>query len=280
MGEQMEISPNAGGTEADGFGIDSPRAEGPTHFLERDWGLDIAKPAALWLARPAAAPAMRTLAGRAANTIVLIDPQTFSRDCIAQCLSLACDELDVLSFASAKECHAAGVDQRCAAVILFNIHQQRVSDPDVEHDFSAIERLFPSAASVLLADVDGIDLITAALSRGARGYIVTSTKLSVVVEAIRLVRAGGIFIPASSFTAASGPQSASSDAADDRAVDFSPRQLVVLKQLRKGRSNKLIARELAMSESAVKAHVRNIMKKLGAANRTEVVCLTQGQLRP
>ena len=55
---------------------------------------------------------------------------------------------------------------------------------------------------------------------------------------------------------------------------FSPRQLSVARALRKGTPNKIIAYELNMCESTVKVHVRNIMKKLKAKNRTEIAYLT------
>jgi DNA-binding NarL/FixJ family response regulator len=54
----------------------------------------------------------------------------------------------------------------------------------------------------------------------------------------------------------------------------------VLEALRKGKANKAIAFELSIHESTVKVHVRNIMKKLGARNRTEVVYLAQAQIPP
>ena len=57
-------------------------------------------------------------------------------------------------------------------------------------------------------------------------------------------------------------------------IQFSPRQLQVLKGLRQGKQNKIIAYELGMCESTVKVHIRHIMKKLNARNRTQVVLLT------
>ena len=56
---------------------------------------------------------------------------------------------------------------------------------------------------------------------------------------------------------------------------FTPRQVAVLNQLRQGKANKIIAYELAMSESIVKVHVRNIMKKMSASNRTEAAYRAQ-----
>ena len=56
------------------------------------------------------------------------------------------------------------------------------------------------------------------------------------------------------------------------AEPFTPRQMAVLRHVKLGKANKTIARELDMSESTVKIHLRNIMKKMKAANRTEVAC--------
>jgi DNA-binding NarL/FixJ family response regulator len=57
-------------------------------------------------------------------------------------------------------------------------------------------------------------------------------------------------------------------------IAFSPRQLQVLERLRQGKQNKIIAYELGMCESTVKVHIRHIMRKLNARNRTQVVLLT------
>ena len=59
---------------------------------------------------------------------------------------------------------------------------------------------------------------------------------------------------------------------------FTRRQVAVIDALRKGKANKIIAYELNMCESTVKVHVRNIMKKLNAKNRTEVAYLASGLL--
>lgn len=210
--------------------------------------------------------------GAARNTIVFIDPQTFSRDCITQSLLLwYTDVVEVMSFASASAAAMSGITADAVVLILVNIHHQRITDVKVEQDLTILDELFSGTPFALLADSDNIDQILAALARSVRGYILTSAPLSVAVEAIRLVCAGGTFIPASCLTGSA----TFAAGLGKRIAGYTPRQVAVLRQLRKGRPNKIIAHELEMSESTVKAHVRNIMKKLGATNRTEVVSLTQ-----
>ena len=106
------------------------------------------------------------------------------------------------------------------------------------------------------------------LEQGVRGYIPVSLPLEVAIEAIRLVEAGGVFVPASSLMAPS----------EGLHGHFTGRQAAVVEALCQGKANKRIAHELNMCESTVKVHVRNIMKKLHAKNRTEVALMANGLL--
>ena len=144
---------------------------------------------------------------------------------------------------------------------------------------------------IILTAHEEIDVVLEAFRLGVRGYIATSLGLSVALEAIRLVAAGGAFIPAASLSAlmerqphSPAPQVANSDQAEDEAMrvtdELTPRQLAVLGCLREGKANKLIAHELGMCESTVKVHVRNILKKLGATNRTQAAYFTYSRTSP
>ena len=125
-----------------------------------------------------------------------------------------------------------------------------------------------------MADGEGIDHVTRLLNLGARGYIPTSMSFAIAVQALHLVHAGGVFVPANSVL--SCRQRADEPRLTPLAAPgaFTARQVAVIEGLRKGKANKIIAYELKMRESTVKVHVRNIMKKLNAKNRTEVAYLT------
>jgi DNA-binding NarL/FixJ family response regulator len=109
--------------------------------------------------------------------------------------------------------------------------------------------------------------ITAAIELGARGFIPASLGLNAVVAAIRLASHGGVFIPTSSILQLRDRVAPEAAAGDDGG--FTARQKAVAEALRRGKPNKLIAYELNMCESTVKVHIRRIMKKLEARNRTE-----------
>ncbi len=124
----------------------------------------------------------------------------------------------------------------------------------------------------VLADTENRSAIEMAFERGSRGFIPLSTSIELMVEAIKLLVAGGAYCPISFLT--------STPAAEEPASvvqhgDLTPRENAVLEELREGRSNKVIADRLGVSEGTVKAHAHNIMKKLKVSNRTQVALHAQ-----
>ncbi len=107
------------------------------------------------------------------------------------------------------------------------------------------------------------------LKIGIHGFIPTSVSTGVAVQALRLVCAGGTFVPMSCLCSLSD----SAHKASEGPGFLTGRQLQVVEAIRQGKPNKIIAYELNMCESTVKVHVRAIMKKLKARNRTEVAYL-------
>jgi DNA-binding NarL/FixJ family response regulator len=130
--------------------------------------------------------------------------------------------------------------------------------------------------TIVLSDAEDIGHVVDALDRGVSGYIPTNLSLDVVVEAMRLVRAGGVFVPASCLSTV---QEANARPAARTALGalLTSRQEAVVEAVRQGKANKTIAYELRLQESTVKVHIRNIMKKLKARNRTEVAYIV-GQM--
>ena len=126
---------------------------------------------------------------------------------------------------------------------------------------------------VVLSDKDDPDLIVEVLEKGVRGYIPTNLPLSVAIQAMQLVQSGGVFVPANSLIAARRKPHETMGNSLGNGI-FTARQAAVVEALRRGKANKIIAYELNMKESTVKVHVRNIMKKLHATNRTQVAYIT------
>jgi DNA-binding NarL/FixJ family response regulator len=95
----------------------------------------------------------------------------------------------------------------------------------------------------------------------------------VVGSVLSLILAGGSYVPPTAFLASDTADAAESTAAapgvNGGHLPLTERQQAVLRCLHMGKSNKMIARELDMRESTVKVHVRSILRKLGALNRTQ-----------
>jgi DNA-binding NarL/FixJ family response regulator len=139
----------------------------------------------------------------------------------------------------------------------------------------------PGTIIVVVGDHESSSRVRQLMGKGIRGYIPTSLPLRATIEALNLIQAGGTFAPADSLL---DPVSEGDDRApaarSNTAMMFTAKQTAVIEAIRRGKANKVIAYELNMCESTVKVHVRNIMKKLQAKNRTQVALLTQHMARP
>jgi DNA-binding NarL/FixJ family response regulator len=212
----------------------------------------------------------------AARTIVVIEKRALVRECLTHSIRAAGH--NVLSFSSVESWLKAPDDGLASLVVLCT----GSSPNDAGECGELLMQLCQSSRqvpSILLSDAEDPDRIVDALDQGARGYIPTSVSLDVAIEAMRLVRAGGVFVPANSFVAArrSTERPVSRQIGNTR---LTARQAAVVEALRRGKANKVIAYELNMRESTVKVHVRNIMKKFNARNRTEVAFKANAQQDP
>jgi DNA-binding NarL/FixJ family response regulator len=200
--------------------------------------------------------------------IAIIEPRQLVRECLRNCLAEAIPDHDVVTFASIDEWERGKVGHRDGDLVVLYYDPRDATRGNAQREAALRSRIGPNTSLVLLCDSEDPGEIVERLNEGARGYIPTNVSLKVAIEAMRLVRAGGVFVPASCLLQRRA-STEEANAADPRS-QFTPRQTAVLEQLQKGKANKIIAFELNMKESTVKVHVRNIMRKVGATNRTEV----------
>lgn len=204
------------------------------------------------------------------DCLLIIDSRALDRECLAQSLIAQDLSLDVVALGSIDEWWTEKDFHRLPRAILVSLGKRKIADSSVADDITRLVTKFQSVPIVVLADSDELTEIVTVLDYGARGYIPTSVGIAVCVQAIRLAIAGGVFVPASSVLATK--HLIGSDRQEDQRLAglFSPREAEVVRALRQGKQNKIIACELTLRESTVKVHIRNIMKKLKATNRTEV----------
>jgi DNA-binding NarL/FixJ family response regulator len=212
--------------------------------------------------------------GAGAGPVVLVHRRALDRECLAGGLQAYNPKLDILAVASLDQLGDMPGEAQ-PAVILLVLGDRKVTEASTEAELQDCGSRFSGIPVVLVADADGPAEILAALDGGAQGYVPTSASARVLAEAIALALSGGSFVPASSIFGLKDAMRAKQDATAPSGV-FTNRQASVAKALRQGKANKIIAYELNMCESTVKVHVRHIMKKLGATNRTEVAYKLSG----
>ena len=135
-------------------------------------------------------------------------------------------------------------------------------------------RAATGATLVVMSADDSSETILAAIQAGAAGYIPKTLESARMLDALRVVMAGGVYLPPKLLAAPrqlppQGPAAPGARAPAD--LGLSPRQGEVLRMLIEGKPNKLISRELEMSESTVKTHLAAIFRKLDANSRTQAV---------
>lgn len=157
------------------------------------------------------------------------------------------------------------------AIACFRAHRPDVTLMDVRLQGSngtdaviAIRKEFPQARIIMLTTSDSDGEIHRALRAGASAYLLKSTPKNELVAVIRSVHEGRRHVP---------PEVAARLAEHLGDDDLTPRELEVLRLIRDGHRNKEIAGELAISETTVNFHIKNLVDKLGANDRTHAVTI-------
>jgi DNA-binding NarL/FixJ family response regulator len=157
------------------------------------------------------------------------------------------------------------------ALVLFQKHRPDVTLMDIRMPkvdgiaaISSIREQFPQARIIVLTTSAGDVQAVRAFKAGAVGYLLKNLLRRELVETIRLVHKGQKRIPPEV------AQQIAEHAADD---SITSRELDVLRGVANGNSNKIIADDLNISEHTVKNHVKNILSKLNASDRTHAVMI-------
>jgi len=205
-------------------------------------------------------------------SMALIDTKTLTRQSIRDVLTEAFTESALVAVSTCEELLEMDEERigKLNLVVVY-IRNEGLTTPWVQSALELLRVRLPEASTVVLADRNDVAEVNRALAHGVRGYIPTSVEWEVAVAALRLVSAGGTFVPSDALRSRSAkpddqPEGERQGRSDG--LDLTPRELSVIDLLREGKPNKLIAAQLNMQENTVKVHVRNILKKLNAVNRT------------
>lgn len=201
--------------------------------------------------------------------VLLIDPRVLDRECLARSLETQNPSLDIFAVGSSEEWHKIAEGRQPEAVLLI-VGSRKITEQGICNEIHDLAEEFEEQPVIVIADTDDLGQILKALEAGAKGYIPSNVGVDVAAEAILLARAGGVFVPASGVLAMRDVINSNSSRVVGLGNLFTAREAEVAEALRRGKANKIIPYELQLCESTVKVHIRNIMKKLNATNRTEV----------
>ncbi len=196
--------------------------------------------------------------------VLIVERNAFLRDCLLKSMaSYSLGRIDACS--SLSELAQAQADQRATLVVLSVIS---LTEEEADAEMARLTDLDPSMRSMVLAKADDLNDALAALGLGANGYISMGAGFEIFVQALRFVAAGGTYVPPECLLAAKKAPEPSFEHTSVGGI--TSREMEVIQAIRQGKANKVIAYELNISEGTVKVHLRQIMKKLHATNRTDV----------
>lgn len=158
-----------------------------------------------------------------------------------------------------------------SAIMLFRAHRPDVTLMDIKlprmsgiESLTAIRAEFRQARIIVLTSAAGDVQAMRAFKAGAVGFLLKDTLRSELVNAIRLIHSGGKKVP----------EEIALQMAEHVADDaLSAREIEILRNVAQGRSNKIIGDELGISEYTVKNHLKSILSKLNADDRTHAVTI-------
>jgi DNA-binding NarL/FixJ family response regulator len=228
---------------------------------------------------------------RAVRHMILVEPRALFRECLSDRLNESVDQSEVAAYASLSDVEFSYEKANSVLALLISVPSGDGSVREIAEAVSLAQRQLPQVPIVVITDSEELMFVRKVMSFGIQGLIPTSFDFMTFREAIEFVRAGGTFVPAStmlglerqrsagrehgytknpgSFSPDESRHSQTGGSKGMGAVRFTRRELDVLGQLRKGKSNKLIARELNIGEGTVKLYLQRIMRKLHVHNRTQ-----------
>ena len=192
--------------------------------------------------------------------VLSVDDHALLRDGIARLIG---NQSDMELVAEASNGHEA--------IELFRAHRPDITLMDLQMPemsgidaMSAIRDEFPEARIVILTTYAGDVQVFRALKAGARGYLLKGLLRKELLDTIRAVHAGQRRLP---------PEIAFEIAEHATDDGLTPREIDVLRLIAGGNANKEIAARLSITEETVKGHIKNILAKLGANDRTHAVTI-------
>lgn len=202
--------------------------------------------------------------------VLIVDDHALIREALHAVLKQL--KREALIFEASNSCQAMHIVEQHPDISLIFLD---INLPDRD-GFSILRELRDRDATIaiiILSSSDDQDTVKRAFKLGALGFIPKTTEREVMLNAIKLVFSGGIYIPSEILEETTSPRLTNKLARRDspKGLGLTDRQIEVLALLMKGKSNKIIARTLNMAVPTVKNHITVVLKALNVTSRTEAV---------
>ena len=213
--------------------------------------------------------------------ILIVDDHALIRDALQGVLKKLKRGAVVLEASDSRQAMETIASHADVNLILLDLN---LPDRDGFEVLAELRERCPAIAVVVMSAMQDRANVTKVLDLGAVGFIPKSARREVMLSALQLVFAGGVYVPPEILARGETPSSVPAPLREARGfvvptdVGLSDRQLDVLALMMQGKSNKAISRILDTAEPTVKHHVTAILKALKATNRTEAAIFVSQNL--
>ncbi|GLS46448.1 response regulator [Methylobacterium brachythecii] len=200
---------------------------------------------------------------------ILVDDHPLFREALRSMIRLGLPHARIDEADSIQAAKTVLGDRPAVDLIMLDLSMTGVTGFD---GLMSLRIAYPRIPIVVVSALDEPRIVREALQLGAAGFVPKSSGKSVYMQAIQEIVSGSIFVPASVNLSMdrTDPRRHEAPPAAERIRTLTPAQMNVLTLIKRGKINKQIAYELGIGDSMVKAHVSEIMRKLGVSNRTQV----------
>jgi two-component system, NarL family, response regulator LiaR len=195
--------------------------------------------------------------------VLLVDDHAVVREGLRSFLELQ-DGIEVIAEAADGEAAVRAAEAWKPDVVLMDLVMPRLDGVGAMRE---LRRRLPSARVIVLTSFPDDDRLLPAIRAGAAGYLLKNADPQEVVRAVRAAHAGEALLDPG--VAARLVEAIAQEPGSEPAERLTPREREVLALIARGMPNKLIARELEISEKTVKTHVGHVLAKLGVTDRTQ-----------
>ncbi|MGQ9599193.1 MAG: response regulator [Anaerolineae bacterium] len=198
--------------------------------------------------------------------VLLVDDHRIVRQGISSLLELE-NDLTVVGEAASGARALELIEEKHPDIVLLDIKMPDMDGADVCRE---IQARYPDLPVIILTAYSGDDQVLRCIQAGARGYVLKDVDVVELVRTIRVVHSGQSVLDSKAIAAVMDGLRRPA-AARYHGLEFSQREIEIIRLVSQGLSNKEIADRLFLSTSAVKYHLRNIMDKLGVSSRAAVI---------